>query len=302
MVISVPLVALVVALIKLFKLKNMFKTPLVNVVGIGAQKCASSWIYELLRLHDDVCVSEIKELNFFSYFYDHGFEWYESNFSNPKALNIEISPSYFYNTDTPQRVAQYNPNAKIILSLRDPIKRMFSNHLHEVRQGHITEKNYKFETAFNNNPLYLEQSLYSKHLKNWLSAFERNQIHIVFQEDVKRFESSVREKLFEFLDLQYGVDTKVLPVNASVVDRNKTVGTLLNIGGNAMRALNLEESLVKLKEQGPLSVIYKNNKLKVSEQVSKITPEFEDKLKKRLKPYNDELKELLDLENLPWEA
>lgn len=34
-------------------------------IGIGAQKCASSWIYDILLDHPEVSMSEKKELDFF---------------------------------------------------------------------------------------------------------------------------------------------------------------------------------------------------------------------------------------------
>jgi len=50
-------------------------------IGIGAQKCASTWLYEILRDHPQVVLSEPKELDFFSYRYHYGQQWYGRHFS-----------------------------------------------------------------------------------------------------------------------------------------------------------------------------------------------------------------------------
>ena len=136
-----------------------------NFIGIGAQKCASSWIYDILADHPQVCVSEKKELDFFSYHFHHGYNWYENHFSTiPEKQAVgEISPSYFHDPRSPQRAAQYNGELKILLTLRDPINRALSHHRHEVRMGTYMGPDFRFEAGLAQNPSYLDQGLYAKH-------------------------------------------------------------------------------------------------------------------------------------------
>ena len=91
-------------------------------IGIGAQKCASTWLHRILAEHPDISVPEVQELDFFSYRFDHGYQWYERCFQSAKPARArgEISPSYFGEPTVPGRVARYLPEAKILLSLRDP--------------------------------------------------------------------------------------------------------------------------------------------------------------------------------------
>ena len=79
--------------------------PKPTFIGIGAQKCASTWIYDILKDHPDVALSELKEVDFFSYKYDHGLQWYENNFSEAGTQSVigEISPSYFHEPAVPAR-------------------------------------------------------------------------------------------------------------------------------------------------------------------------------------------------------
>lgn len=275
---------------------------MVNFLGVGAQKCASSWVYEVLKNNDSVNVSDKKELDFFSYNFDKGYEWYESQFSEGCYLaKGEVSPSYFYNTDVPKRAFDYNPDMKIIISLRDPIKRMFSNHLHEVRAGNISEINFEFEKAFVNNPLYLEQSLYIKHIENWRRYFALEQIHFVFQEHVNKNPYFVCKQLGQFL----GVDSlshEGLPaVNASTRDKNRLLGKTFAFAGEIMRRTAMDTQLNRLKESGAISRVYKSNKVHFSELIKPISTEFTRELEKILQPYNDELKTFLRTERLPWE-
>lgn len=178
-------------------------------VGIGAQKCASTWLHRILAEHPQVAVPQVKELDFFSYRYDHGFQWYEQNFREGSAAQArgEISPSYFCEHAVPERVARYVPEAKILLSLRDPVQRALSNHRHEVRVGHLKGPDFSFETGLKNNPMYVEQGRYATHLKNWLRHFPRERILIVLMEDVEADPLGVTRTVFQFV----GVDHAYVP-------------------------------------------------------------------------------------------
>ena len=175
----------------------------VDFIGIGAQKCASTWIHRVLSDHPEVAVFPGKEIDFFSTYYDRGYQWYERQFGEVGSVKAvgEISTSYFANADVPARVARYNPEMRIVLSLRDPIDRAYSNHLHEVRQGHLTGQNLDFELGLVNNPMYLDQSQYAKHLAGWLAVFPGTQLLVLFQEDIRDHPQAQAKKLYRFLGL-----------------------------------------------------------------------------------------------------
>jgi Sulfotransferase family len=197
-------------------------------VGIGAQKCASSWLHRILAEHPQVAVPQVKELDFFSYRYDHGHQWYESCFRTTKLARArgEISPSYFCEPMAPERVARYLPEAKILLSLRDPVERALSNHRHEVRVGHLTGPDLSFEFGLANNPMYVEQGLYATHLRNWLHHFPREEILVVLMEDIEADPQAVSRTVYRFL----GVDDRYIPAglvtryNRSFATRWSTLG------------------------------------------------------------------------------
>jgi len=199
-------------------------------VGIGAQKCASTWLHRILAEHPQVAVPEVKEVDFFSYRYDHGYQWYENHFSGGGSALArgEISPSYFCEPTVPERVARYIPEARILLSLRDPVERALSNHRHEVREGHLTGADLSFETGMRNNPMYVEQGLYATHLRNWLRYFPREQILVVLMEDVETAPETVSKLVYGFLD----VDDNFVPTglknryNRSFTSRSAALGSV----------------------------------------------------------------------------
>ena len=95
-----------------------------NFIG-NCQKCASSWLYDILADHPQVGVSEKKELDFFTQHYDNGHAWYERHFPHSSNIEVvgEISPSYFHEASAPARAKAFRSDARILVSLRDPVER-----------------------------------------------------------------------------------------------------------------------------------------------------------------------------------
>jgi len=201
-----------------------------SYVGIGAQKCASTWLHRILAEHPQVAVPETKEVDFFSYRYDRGYQWYERCFDGAPDARArgEISPSYFCEPAVPERVARYVPEAQIIVSLRDPVERALSNHRHEVREGHLVGPDLTFETGLANNPMYVEQGLYATHLKKWLRHFPRERILVVLMEDVAADPLGVARSVYGFL----GIDASFVPAglteryNQSFATRSPALGAM----------------------------------------------------------------------------
>lgn len=198
-------------------------------VGIGAQKCASTWLHRILAPHPEVAVPEVKEIDFFSHRYDRGYQWYESCFPPRREWQRaagEISPSYFSDPCVPARVARYAPDARIIVSLREPVARALSNHRHEVRAGHLQGSDLSFERGLENNPMYVEQGLYAKHLRGWLEHFSEDQLLVVLMDDVVSDPETVSRVVYRFL----GVDDSFVPAtahdrfNRSYATRSRAVG------------------------------------------------------------------------------
>lgn len=178
-------------------------------IGIGAQKCASSWLHRIAACHPQVGVSAEKEVDFFSYRFDHGYQWYEDRFRHcaDRGAVGETSPSYFCDPRAPMRVRRYNPCARIIVSLRDPVERALSNHRHEVRVGHV-RGDLRFSTGLDNNPMYIDQGRYATHLRRWFRHFRPEQLLVVLMEDIVRDPLAVSRTVYRFM----GVDPAFVPL------------------------------------------------------------------------------------------
>lgn len=182
----------------------------INVIGIGCQRCGSTWIFRTLEAHPDVTTAaraNNKELNFFNDNYAKGYGWYHDLFESTGGNCAEFSVGYWYHSDVPERIHRYNSEAKLILSLRDPIERAYSQHKHQFRRGRLNDRTLDFERAMDENPSYVEQGLYATHLKRYLDSFNFESIKIILLEDITDRPESTVKTLYDFLDL----DTSVTP-------------------------------------------------------------------------------------------
>jgi len=215
---------------------------------VGAAKSGTTALQQILASHTSVYMSPIKEPN---YFYNevaisdlrtglqdklkkenaerwikegmNGEIWnaflrdeslYKKLFEKAATNQVsgEASVSYLYSLEAAKNIHQFNPNAKIIILLRNPAERAWSHFLMEKRMG-LVPKN--FSAAFNlyNNddrkiwgkdPIFLSGGFYYLQVKRFLDTFPKEQIFICFYEDYKADPAKLINELLQFL----GIDNK----------------------------------------------------------------------------------------------
>jgi Sulfotransferase domain len=203
----------------------------ISFIGIGAQKCASSWVHDVLADHPEVAVPRFKEVNFFTSHFENGYRWYEHQLlSRPGAVVAgENSPSYMHEPAVPERVFGYRPDMRIVVSLRDPVERAVSQHRHMVGLGRIPSPDLSFETALATNPTYVDQGFYHRHLRRWTNLFGMERVHVIFMEDIRADAAAVARELYRFL----GVNPDHVPAQLGQI-KNPT---------NVRRNLAVEERI-----------------------------------------------------------
>lgn len=272
-----------------------------TIIGIGAQKCASSWVHAAMGAHPEVGVSDPKELDYFSYYFDRGHRWYEGFFAGlVQPQRFESSPSYFYDPRSPERALAYDPALKILLMLRDPVERAYSNHLHEVIKGHIPA--IGFDEGMANNPTYLEQSLYHKHTAHWLSVFPRDQVLILLAEEVAADPQSCARRLYEFAGVAADFTSAVLAERRNESDRARlpALRKVLRRGGDWMRRNGMEEALARVKARGPVANLLRANSINMRHDVPAMDNDTRARLDAALSDDLHALAALLGRDDLPW--
>jgi hypothetical protein len=176
---------------------------------IGAAKAGTTALHEYLSRHTDICMSKIKEPNFFSHeeLGDHNLYYrdeivksparYEELFHHRQAGQIagEASVSYMGYTTVAAKLACYNPQAKIIVCLRDPVSRALSHHSMDEKLGFCDAP---VEDIFYNPsrfPHYFFQyfslGLYANLLRSYQAVFPPENLFLVESAELSRKASEI---------------------------------------------------------------------------------------------------------------
>lgn len=273
-------------------------------LGIGVQKCASTWLYSILLDHPQVALSNPKELDFFSYHFGRGYQWYEKHFPGERQQRVfgEISPSYFIESSVPERLKSYAPHAKILVSLRDPVERAISNHRHEVRLGHFGGDDLSFEAGLKNNPLYIEQSRYGTHLQRWLMHFPSSRILILFQEDIEKEPIRTAQRVYRFL----GVDTEHVSsavgarVNESRVHRFHGLEHVRKAARNATQGLGIDGLWTAGQAVGLQSLYRRLNRRSPGTKIPAVSSETEQHIRRLFEEEIRLVEEIADRDLSHW--
>lgn len=278
-----------------------------NFLGIGVQKSASTWVYRVLEDHPQFAVSNPKELDFFSYHYEKGISWYEDHFNTECQAVVaagEISPSYFNCPEAIERAKAYNPDLKIVVTLRDPVDRAYSNHLHLIRISQYEGDDNSFESGMNAHDTYLDQSKYYTHLKPWFEAFPREQILVLIQEDIQKNPEKASRKLYEFLDMDSLHKSKFLykRANVSFTEHFKGVELTLKFFGKVARKLGLSICVEKFKANVFFIGVRNKNRKHLQEIISPMSDKTRIDLYQIFSEDVLQLQELIGVESLPWKT
>lgn len=275
-----------------------------NFIGIGVQKCASTWLYAALRAHPEVWIAPAKELNFFSCYYAYGQHWYERHFisPDPRIAYGEISPSYFCNPQAIARIYRYLPEVKLLVSFRDPIARAYSHHAHEVRAGRYQCRDYAFEEAVQQNEMYLEQSCYAKYLRQWYDYFPRDHVLVFFQEEIRQQGERECQRLYQFLGLSPALahyDT-TQTINSGYIPQSRWLDQLLPEISSRLQRSGLQGLIKTIKATGLPAALRAYNQKPSHTVIPPLKPATEQTLRAYFQPEMAELKQLLQRDTLPW--
>lgn len=181
-----------------------------NFILVGAEKCATTWIYFCLKEHPEVYLPPYRtEVHFFDRNYSKGIKFYKKFYKfwkGEKAIG-DITPSYIYDINVAELIAKHLPNAKIIFSLRNPVYRCYSDYFHLLRN---TKLDLSFEEIIQNKD-FLNKSLYYEKVKKYFEFFPREKILVVIFEKLKENPKCELKRIFRFLE----VDDDFVPSSIS---------------------------------------------------------------------------------------
>lgn len=184
-----------------------------NFFIIGVSKAGTTSLYNYLNETENVFLIPKGKIHYFfpeEFNNDSNKEEYLSLVKNVKHEKaIGEYAGYLEIMESPKLIKETIPDAKIIISLRDPVERAFSHYLGTLRSHNET---LSFDKAFEEfmNPAnvesnfykrYIKGSLYHEKLKRLLDIFgEENVLIIIFEEFIKEPKKEFK-KVIEFLEI-----------------------------------------------------------------------------------------------------
>ena len=189
---------------------------------VGAPKSATTSLFHYLGQHEGISMSTIKEPDFFSHlelnkqklYYKSkpisDINTYHNLFLTKKKGQLlgEASVSYLFYPKVSERIFSYNPNAKIIIVLRNPVERTVSHHQMDKRLGFIKYNlaDVLNDSTIENHSLYYQQyiqlSYYYQQVKKYIDVFGRENICVLNYDDLKKNNKEFTYKALSFLGLK----------------------------------------------------------------------------------------------------
>lgn len=232
----------------------------VNLFLVGAMKAGTTSLVEILSKHPDIYVSPIKEPHFFvdalpkqlyepSRFFNLE-KYLEKTFPQPLHITkietlkqykkvyslinnqkylLDASTMYLHAPEVAQKIYQYNPQAKIIIIKRNPLKRAFSHY--NMLVGLSREKRTFNEVIheeiihYNNNNLKwyscLGMSFYNSAIKEYKKLFK--EVLVLDFETLIQNQPLVYKQLQSFLNLNFKINQPLIKKNVSRTPRFKNL-------------------------------------------------------------------------------
>tara|TARA_B100000029_G_scaffold345396_1_gene337800 strand:+ start:2330 stop:3199 length:870 start_codon:yes stop_codon:yes gene_type:complete len=218
-----------------------------NFFIVGGSKCGTTNMSYYLNEHENVFIPEHMEPYYYSRFDiskdfqrqsmitdEKNYLKLFKNAKNGQAIG-ESSPVYLQCPHAPIEIKKDNPDAKIIISIRNPIDKAHSSYFSYKFMNNdersFSEKIDLFQNQCSSNEFFIfnfiEDGLFSKHIKRFQSNFSSEQIKIIFFEEYIKNTPQHIKSIFEFLDIDSEINLKSQPKNSFRVPKNRVANSLL---------------------------------------------------------------------------
>jgi hypothetical protein len=206
---------------------------------VGAQKCATSWLYYCLQDHPEIHVPSKKREDIYiggSLYEERGADWFANWVGDPKDGKTvgDISVDYLVDPRSPKAIEEYASDVQIVASLREPTERAISAYYWNLRRGNVHElelnrgmrrvldhasevhptSRYDSEAYYRN---ILLRGFYHTQVKRYIDQFGKDNVLLIPFSEIKRNGPGIVQKLYRFI----GVDDTFEPSRLSRARRPK---------------------------------------------------------------------------------
>ncbi|NES76458.1 MULTISPECIES: sulfotransferase [unclassified Okeania] len=293
---------------------------------VGAPKCGTTAMCKYLNRHPEIYIPPIKEIKYF----DTDFKW------KIKAKNLEEylaffddglgkicgegSPSYFYSKQAATEIYNFNPDAKIIIMLREPVSLLYSYHSQKLFNG-SSEDIQDFREALEAEPerrlgkripkkcksanqlFYTDVVKFTENIQRYFDKFGRERVHIIIYDDFIADLPKVYEKTLKFLEVDSTFQTEFNRINSNKKVRNVALQQLLKYP--PAKILEFGKFLLPLPRSMRQSILERVKSSLKSFNTQKVKrppldPEYRRSLQKKFAPEIEKLSILLERDLTHW--
>ena len=222
-----------------------------NLFVVGVARAGTSSLWDYLRQHPDVYMSSLKEPYFFSRIhmrhrpFPKDEDAYLALFAPGGAARWrgEASTAYFWDEGSAHAIKSVSPDARIVISLRDPVARAYSGYWHAVqfageRRSFLEAVRAELDSADDGSngqrmahrgaPAYVAAGRYASALERYMSVFG-DQLHVLFFEELVSDPRAEMRRIFRFLgvDPDFADGLVLTRRNPSVAPRNRVLSRIL---------------------------------------------------------------------------
>ena len=216
-----------------------------NLFIIGAPKAGTTSLYEYLRGHPDVYMSVVKEPAYFSpdvppqkirFQYDRDLNRYLQLFAGARDERYvgEASTYYIYSRMAPRLIHDFEPAARIVAMLRNPVEMAWALHGQRASHGREPISDFAEALAADARPdaggvarrqtvdkvgRYRDRARYAEQLQGWFDVFGRQGVHVIVFEEFIADTPAEFSRLLSWL----GIDAAYRPESFAIHNPSHTV-------------------------------------------------------------------------------
>jgi len=204
---------------------------------VGAPKAATSALWAHLRAHPQIFMPELKEPQFFGFDQEHlgharrTLQEYLGLFGPAGGAERvgEASTNYLHSRTAAAEIAAFQPNASIVVMLRDPVAIMHAYHetqvawgfepIHDFAEALEAEQDRRRgrrlppRSGIRENLYYRQVADLPRHVRRYFDTFGRERVHVVLFDDWCADAAAVYRQVLSFLGVDPGFRPELEPVN-----------------------------------------------------------------------------------------
>ena len=293
---------------------------------VGAPKCGTTAMSDYLAAHPEIFMGR-KEMHFFgkdlrfaSHFYRRAEREYLAEFQGWKGQRRigEASVWYLFSETAAAEIKAFNPSARIIVMLRDPVEMMYSLFQYfrydgneplttfaaalQAEPDRAAGRRTGRQTYFTPGLVYRDTARFARQVQRYFQTFGRERVHVVLHEDLAVNPAAVYRDTLEFLEVD---SSHTLPqferVNPAKSVKSRGLRALLNDPAARSAVLAVRPFL----PQPVFNVFHRTERFlsRLNSTVEKpppLEPELKSKLRREFETEVEQLSKLIGRDLSHW--